>query len=582
MWIINKLKFIFFIFSLFLLNFSFSANLNIQNDLITDTLKLIPQDSPPECSASFKGRLYYNSNDKQIYYCDGTTWQVLGTGGKDTTIGSAIVASSSADTSRADFVCDGTDDQEEIQQAIDYLSNAGGAVYLLEGTYNLSNNILFDDGSSDGIDDSNKALIGTGAGSVLSADKEAIQAFDISRIIISQLNLSRGRSGNQNLFKNISYSLLEKLSVSTHCTYNLSMVKSNFNIIIENFLHYGSPPLFLWDGSGGTTDGSSYNIIHNNIFTTDGTWGAIGIFNGSCDNIVIGNLINNIGSSHQQGIWCFYQSSYNIVIGNMINNTGEGIINNADAKNNIFNSNILSNLSPGFYKCGIAFFSYRENVSGLIFSNNILSEVDGYEGISLAKASEEIILGNILYNNQDDGINLGGYHNEDADNNLISSNYIYASSSGSGYGIFIKSNAENNYLVGNFIGGSGYSQPINDQGKTTRYTDKIKISLEPGEYTGLENGKTLTPQGATSYLRLEPSSNINLGNPNIARGKTEGDTLIIENAASGNYYVRFKDGQGVELENSILVGGKLDLYPGDILVFVWNGSRWIEIGYSDN
>ena len=235
MWIINKLKlFIFFIFSLSLLNLSFSANLNIQNDLITDILRLTPQDSSPECSSSFKGRLYYNSNDKQIYYCDGTSWQVLGKGGKDTAIGSAIVASSSADALRAEFVCDGTDDQEEIQQAIDYLSNAGGAVYLLEGTYNLSDKILFDDGNSDSIDDSNKSLIGTGAGSVLSVNNEAIQAFDISRIIISQLNLSKGSSGGENLFKNISYSILEKLSVSTNCTYNLSMVKSNFNIIIDN------------------------------------------------------------------------------------------------------------------------------------------------------------------------------------------------------------------------------------------------------------------------------------------------------------------------------------------------------------
>ena len=584
MWIINKLKlFIFFIFSLSLLNLSFSANLNIQNDLITDILRLTPQDSSPECSSSFKGRLYYNSNDKQIYYCDGASWQVLEAGGKDTAIGSAIIASSSADALRAEFVCDGTDDQEEIQQAIDYLNNTGGAVYLLEGTYNLSDKILFDGGNSDSIDDSNKSLIGTGAGSVLSVNNEAIQAFDISRIIISQLNLSKGSSGGENLFKNISYSILEKLSVSTNCTYNLSMVKSNFNIIIDNFFHYGSPPLFLYDDSWGT-DGSSYNIIYNNIFTTGGTWGAIGIFCGSSNNIAIGNIVSDISASdiigsHEQGIWIF-QSSYNIAIGNIINRIGEGIVNNAGSKNNIFNSNILSNLSPDIYKCGIGFFGTwgNKDIPGLIFSNNIISEIEHY-GILLDYAKQDLLLGNILYNTQKGGVNVG--HSNDVDNNLIFSNYIYASF-GSGYGISIKPNSDNNYLVGNFIGGSGYSQPINDEGNNTRYTDKIKISLEPGEYTGLENGKTLTPQGSTSYLRLTPSSNINLGNPNIASGKTKGDILIIENAASGNYYVRFKDGQGVELEDSILVGGKLDLYPGDVLIFVWNGSSWVEIGYSDN
>ena len=567
MWIINKLKFIFFIFSLFLLNFSFSANFNIQNDLITDTLKLIPQDSPPECSASFKGRLYYNSNDKQIYYCDGTTWQVLGAGGKDTTIGSAIVASSSADTSRADFVCDGTDDQEEIQQAIDYLSNAGGAVYLLEGTYNLSNNILFDDGSSDGIDDSNKALIGTGAGTVLNLNltpDNVTQSSDVSRIVLSQLRIKYNLPFGGCWFGNISYSLLEKLWLE-EC--EIWIVKSNFNIIAENFFTSLSKPLpLLWfdDAYGGGS--SSYSIIHNNIFTTTSSYGAIGIASDSSNNIVIGNIIKDDSDSPYRGIEV--SSPCNIIAGNRLFRVREGILGWGT---NILSSNVISQL------VGSGSFGILSDAD--VASSNFISDGD----IGIIPCENALLVGNMLYNTQNNGINtLCG---KGRDNNLISSNYIHTST-GSGYGILITpnilSNAENNYLVGNFIGGSGYSQPINDQGKTTRYTDKIKISLEPGEYTGLENGKTLTPQGATSYLRLEPSSNINLGNPNIARGKTEGDTLIIENAASGNYYVRFKDGQGVELENSILVGGKLDLYPGDILVFVWNGSRWIEIGYSDN
>lgn len=583
MWIINKLKLIFFILSLFLLNLSFSANLNIQNDLITDILRLTPQDSPPECSSSFKGRLYYKSSDKQIYYCNGTNWQILGKGGKDTAIGSAIVASSSADALRADFACDGTDDQEEIQQAIDYLSNAGGAVYLLEGTYNLSDKILFDNGSSDGIDDSNKALIGTGAGTVLNlSTNNAAQSSDASRIALSQLRIKyNGEDGC--CFENINYSLLEKLWFEGH---GIKLAKSNFNIIGENFYSPPDnsiiPPLLLvgdcWEEIG---EGSSYNIIHNNIFTTATGWynpnslpGTIGIYCNSSDNIAIGNIMEN-DSEDDEGIFIFAKSSRNIIVGNRILSEEHGIISWGNYQENIFNSNIIGSISKGV-GTGIGILLLNEGDyenPHLINSNLISTPLDGIASC----AFNSLLVGNILYNIAGEfGIII-------SKTTLISSNYLFSSAE-EVYGIVTTNDAvsKNSYLVGNFIELSDYSQPISDAGENTRYTDKIKISLEPGEYTGLKNGETLTPQGPTSYLRLTPSSNINLGNPNIASGKTEGDILIIENAASGNYYVRFKDGQGVKLEDSILVGGKLDLYPGDILVFVWNGSHWVEIGYSDN
>ena len=70
-----------------------------------------------------------------------------------------VAASDSKDTSRADYVCDGTDDQEEINQAISDLPASGGRVVLLEGTYNLSGDI--------NINKSNVTLEGQGFGSNL-------------------------------------------------------------------------------------------------------------------------------------------------------------------------------------------------------------------------------------------------------------------------------------------------------------------------------------------------------------------------------------------------------------------------------
>ena len=62
-----------------------------------------------------------------------------------------IAANDSLDKSFADYVCDGTADQVEIQAAIDALDagNVGGRIILLEGTYNIAASITFNAGDED-------------------------------------------------------------------------------------------------------------------------------------------------------------------------------------------------------------------------------------------------------------------------------------------------------------------------------------------------------------------------------------------------------------------------------------------------
>ncbi|MCM2465660.1 hypothetical protein [Methanoculleus oceani] len=48
---------------------------------------------------------------------------------------------SAASKARADVLCDGTDDQREIQEAFDSLSSSGGTVVLTEGTFNCAGSI---------------------------------------------------------------------------------------------------------------------------------------------------------------------------------------------------------------------------------------------------------------------------------------------------------------------------------------------------------------------------------------------------------------------------------------------------------
>jgi parallel beta-helix repeat protein len=73
-----------------------------------------------------------------------------------------VAASDTSDKSSAGFVCDGVDDQKEINAALASLpdgANSSGTVVLLEGTYTLSDSIV--------IDKDGARLVGQGWGTVL-------------------------------------------------------------------------------------------------------------------------------------------------------------------------------------------------------------------------------------------------------------------------------------------------------------------------------------------------------------------------------------------------------------------------------
>ncbi|MBD3261938.1 MAG: hypothetical protein GF334_09790 [Candidatus Altiarchaeales archaeon] len=88
-----------------------------------------------------------------------------------------VVAASDSYSQNADYVCDGTNDEVEIQQALDDVGN--GAVMLLDGTFTIANPIVLR---------SNESLLGQGAGTRVYLD----DATDSSRCAI---NVSEGSSG---------------------------------------------------------------------------------------------------------------------------------------------------------------------------------------------------------------------------------------------------------------------------------------------------------------------------------------------------------------------------------------------------
>jgi hypothetical protein len=66
-----------------------------------------------------------------------------------------VAASNSHGKNTAQYICDGSDDQTEIQAAINQVASSGGSVYLLDGTFNVAGDIYLVSGVN---------LIGKGAG----------------------------------------------------------------------------------------------------------------------------------------------------------------------------------------------------------------------------------------------------------------------------------------------------------------------------------------------------------------------------------------------------------------------------------
>jgi parallel beta-helix repeat protein len=553
-----------------------NAKVRVPADVTTETITFVPRGVAP---AAAESRAYYDNTTNQFYYYDGNNWIPFGSGGSagPKTVATRIVAvrrnppdpalDSDLTGKTADYICDGTNDQHEINLALnDVSARGGGVVYLLEGTYIISD--VMSPGETDRgiVMHTNTAIIGAGAGTVIrpmtsSVTMGVIYAKSVNHILISQLMLNgddgtgsaRGWSGIT--FRSVTFSKIDRVWFQSMQVYNIYLYEYNDNNIISNNHMQKSGYMCIALGT------SSNNIISDNYVYFQSMFG-IGIWldgnssRQSSNNIISGN---NQGNGIELDDYCYN----NIISGNNVHNLYSGI-RLYDNSNNTISGNSL---------CDISLYAmYLDDTS----NNTVLGNNIGYPNIGIALTggggcSNSVFLGNILYVKQG-GILL----DENSDNNVFSSNIFYCSSNGLDYPIWIDSaDSENNYLVGNLVSSwpASYNR-INDRGTNTQYTDKVKITLEPGGYS--ISGSTLTPTGPTSFLRLAPTGSLTLGNPAIADGKSAGDILILENTA--NFIVTINDNTNVQLFNN----QQRRLDQNDSLTLLWDNTDWIEVGYSHN
>lgn len=569
-----------------LVPYAFAANEDIivSGDSLADTLSLADADLPATGSL---GEIRYKSTNGKLYAWDGALWRSLSANKNVATMivgvrrSPADPALDSLDASRADYICDGTNDQDEINQAITAITNQAtnpseqGVIYLLDGTYNITGSI--------NIADNNISLIGSGRGTVLrvagGSDTEVINissASGVSGILLSQFTIDgNSQTGSYDgiLLAGVTNSRISNILIDNVAEDGLDIDGCSNNTITGNtILNCDDEGMDIEANTAPDPDVlNSNNVISNNIVRS---CGGEGIDAGSFIGGVISNniVIENSGGAdgYYGGIRIAANSSGNVVSGNTVLNNVKLGIDCAGYRNVISGNSVNGNGSAGGDGTddGISVGGSYNTV----FNNSVFGNDD--DGINLS-GSSNLILGNSIYNNTNDGILVG------ASNNVISANYI-SNSSSPRTGIKIAS-GWNNYLTANTI---TTSIKIADSGTNTRYTGKEKITLERTSISGtpatLTPAGSTNPPGPTSYIALNPGSSYALNSATaIADGKADGDILILENISAANT-VTIPNAANTKLSGAIALG------PSDTLTLIWKSdtvaanSNWVQLSFSAN
>jgi len=266
-----------------------------------------------------------------------------------------VAPSNSVNKDKADYICDGTADEVEIQAAVDALPSTGGEVGLLDGQFNLSNPVTLK---------SKVHISGTGPATFFAhysklfyipstaeevhlsefsvhafADTAMIEVYG-KRVQMSKLDFLVEQSGEAPI---VIESTAEDVILST-TTFKAAGWDSAWaaidanggtRILISNCL--AKDILLLYAGSGtskitvigcdaigGLDDwiinlsGSKHTILGNTLSDSPNAWA--GVLSTASDTTIAFNTIMGVSGS---GIVC--KGDRNIILGNRLNTSADGI-----------------------------------------------------------------------------------------------------------------------------------------------------------------------------------------------------------------------------------------------------------------
>jgi parallel beta-helix repeat protein len=316
-----------------------------------------------------------------------------------------------------DYLCDGTNDQEEIIQALNKLPATGGEVVILDGTYNITASI--------NIPKDNVSLRGNGNATILKRMYNSTRT-DSGSTAKGLITLNE-KSGCKIQGLQIDGN---KATYATDYNYGISLSSSsNDNTVTGNICNNNRYGIYLYlssnnntvtgnicnnNGYGISLQSSSNNTITDNTCNNNGNYG-ISLSSSSNGNTVTGNTCYD----NSYGIYLYSSNSDNTVTDNTCNNNNYGIYLQSSSNNTVTGNTCNNNNSYGI---SLQSSSNNNTVTGNTCNDN------SYYGIRLSSSSNNTVTGNTCirgtgqtsdYASDQYTILLSGTGN---DYNLISSN----------------------------------------------------------------------------------------------------------------------------------------------------------------
>lgn len=298
-----------------------------------------------------------------------------------------VAASDSRDKARADYVCDGTADEVEINTAINDLPAGGGGIQLLEGTYTLSSRIV--------ISKNNVSIVGMG---------KATQIRPI--LTYAELYLIYADTKECLLFKDFFMNGRDLV------LFGIFLDGTTESSIINCWFEMCRVGVYLFE------DANNNNVFNNHF--SDNTSSGITIEVSHNNNIVGNNLLNHdVNAIRIAGMPT--SSTHNSIIGNQSsNNLRYGIILDTNSFFNIVKGNECNdNARDGInlYRGGrniIVGNQCNDNGSSGAFDGIVVIGDPGAD-----RGDENIIADNICFGNTQNGINIS---DANCDRNLVHGN----------------------------------------------------------------------------------------------------------------------------------------------------------------
>ena len=418
-----------------------------------------------------------------------------------------VVAASDSSTlskQQADYVCDGTADDVEIQAAIDALPSGGGKVVLMEGEYSISSSVT---------PKTKTTLVGFGRGTVLklansvASGRPIIAIHSVNNVIISSMLLDGNKTNQSDLgaylvFEGIDFSLASECLVTDMYIQNTYAdgidIDGGSDILVTNChiancrgsaVHISQldPQRIMVKNIHSYYNGHGVSRPAFDVYNDAGTVGDYCIFDGCISNGDYKGF--DIGGGNYNSVvnckvldpttYCISVAGGNYHnISNCqfmkTNNTTIPVYFKADYSNFI-NNHVYTSLGPGIS---------IEGTSVLLSNNNFITRSTTMmtQGGGLQKS---LVIGNSIEHIGAMDMGRGIDLSLNSSNNTFIGNYIRKGT----WTIYILSGCNNNKFTDNYLqsGGAGI---VNNNGTNTKIQNNIGYITESSGTATLVNGTT--------------------------------------------------------------------------------------------